>query len=171
MRDMRDKAKLCGRRVYWAACHFISACYHPVEMWLFWEFCSWPCVVLCCALCLLLLCYVCSIVSRWRQTHFPSPQLFVCRAHQSRIRDASHRRQRGCCCRVITAVSYYTDNLAVHGLCVEVQASCVLLLQKRCVLCARVVFVSLLASLGLGRILIQDKLLRNLRTNNLQIPN
>ena len=57
---------LCGRRVYCAASHFISACYHPVEMWLFWEFCSWPCAVLCCAVCLLLLCYVCSIVSRWK---------------------------------------------------------------------------------------------------------
>ena len=45
------------------------------------------------------------------------------------------------------------------------------LLQKRCALCwcAGVQCASLLASLGLGRTSIQDKLLRNLRANNLYV--
>ena len=56
-------------------------------------------------------------------------------------------------------------------LCVGVYSNCVLLLQKRCAMCwcAGVQCVSLLTSLGLGRNSIQDKLLRNLRTNNLYV--
>ena len=79
-------------------------------------------LVLYCVVRCLLLFIMCVLDSRdmWRSIVFPSSQVHVYRGHQSRVRDASARRQHRCCCRVIPAGSCYTEKLAELGLCVGV---------------------------------------------------